>query len=62
MKMKFPSICYYTPKYDLIFKSSPRALKFNSKENKNVDKNYLIKKMWRSYDVSTDYKLVNLKQ
>lgn len=57
-----PSICYYTPKYDFIFKSSPRVLKFNSKENKNVDKNYLIKKMWRSYDVSTDYKLVNLKQ
>jgi hypothetical protein len=57
-----PSICYYTPKYDFILKSSPRALKFNTKEYKNVDKNYLIKKMWRSYDVTTDYKLVNLQQ
>ena len=58
-----PSICYYSPKYDYIMKSAPGALKFNTKEQpKNTDKNYLIKKMWRSYDVSSDYKLVKLEK
>jgi hypothetical protein len=57
-----PSICYYQPKYDYVMKTSPRAIKFNTKEKqKYKNKKYLVQKMWRSYDVSTDYKLVKLK-
>lgn len=55
-----PTICYYKPNYDSVLKSSPRALKFNN-EKVDFSKQYLVKKMWKSYDVTSDYKLVQLK-
>lgn len=57
-----PSICYYKPNYEYVLKKSPRSIKFSPKsDKKDISKQYLIQKMWRSYDVSTDYKLVKLK-
>lgn len=57
-----PSICYYDPKFSYTEKNSPRALRFDYKHGKKqVSKQYLLQKMWCSYDVSSDYKLVELK-
>lgn len=55
-----PSICYYEPKYDYVLKSPPKGdLKFTHSK-KFYSKKFLVQKMWKSYDVSTNYKLVKL--
>jgi hypothetical protein len=58
-----PSICYYEPNYDFVKKRSPQILRFSQEGNrvKKANKQYLIKKMWNSYDVVSDYKIVKLK-
>jgi len=54
-----PAICYYQPKYDFIVDHPQHT--FNFKKERNITKKFLIKKMWGSYDVSTDYRFVKLK-
>lgn len=56
-----PSICYYEPNYNYVLKSPPKSdLKFTHSK-KFYSRKYLVQKMWRSYNVSSDYKLVQIK-
>jgi hypothetical protein len=52
----FPSVGYYKPNIDIIKKKEIRTIKFT--RDKNLNKKFLLQKLWRSYDVGTDYKLV----
>ena len=52
-----PSIGYYQPKYDLVVKKSPK-ISFSPSKNIKFSKQFLIKKIWNSYDVQTGYQLV----
>jgi len=54
----YPAVCYYQPKYDFIIDNPQHSINF--KKERNITKKFLVKKMWGSYDVSTDYKLVKL--
>ena len=54
-----PAVCYYKPKYDFILNNHQNTVPF--KRDVNISRKYLVKKMWGSYDVSTDYKFVKLK-
>jgi hypothetical protein len=58
-----PGVCYYQPKYDSVFKRSPNAIFYdkNHIDMKN-DKHLIINKLWRSYEVSSDYKTVKFKK
>ena len=53
-----PTICYYKPNYEYLLKRQ-KTTKF-SNEKVELSKQFLIKKMWRSYDVTSDYKLVQI--
>jgi hypothetical protein len=53
-----PSIGYYKPNIDIIKKKSTRTIRFDRAVDNN--KRYLLQKLWKSYDVGTDYKLVKL--
>jgi hypothetical protein len=53
----YPSVGYYKPNIEIIKKKSSRNIKLGSSE-RNLDKKFLLQKLWRSYDVGTDYKLV----
>ena len=59
--LKVPSSSYYNPKYDYIDKKARQTL-FTHKniieENKKSNK-YLIHKLWTSYNVSKQYKLID---
>ena len=59
--LKVPSSSYYNPKYDYIDKKAAQTL-FTHKniieENKKSNK-YLIHKLWTSYNVSKQYKLID---
>jgi len=55
----YPAVCYYEPKYDFTV-DHPQHTNYFKKE-RNITKKFLVKKMWGSYDVSTDYRLVKLK-
>lgn len=55
----YPAVCYYEPKYDFTVDHPKHANYF--KKERNITKKFLVKKMWGSYDVSTDYRLVKLK-
>lgn len=59
-KFKSPGICYYKPKYDLVEVKYFNIIPFEVKSHKN-DPKFKIQKLWRSYNVSTDYKYVDLK-
>ncbi len=59
-KFKSPGICYYEPKYNLI-ENNHNILPFKVRVNKN-DPKYRIQKIWRSYNVYSDYQIVNLKK
>ena len=52
-----PSIGYYEPKYDSIVKKSPR-INFSPRKNLKLSKQFLIKKIWNSYEVPVGYQLV----
>ena len=52
-----PSIGYYEPKYDIIVKKSPR-INFSPRKNLKLSKQFLIKKIWNSYEVPVGYQLV----
>lgn len=54
-----PSIGYYQPKYDLVVKKSPK-ISFSPRKKVKLSKQFLIKKIWNSYDVPTEYQLVKL--
>lgn len=51
-----PGICYYNPNYEVIMNKSPRVL-FDIKKNRSSPR-YRIQKLWRSYNVSSEYQLV----
>jgi len=55
----YPAVCYYQPKYDFTLNNPQHTINF--KKERNITKKFLVKKMWGSYDVSTDYRLVKLK-
>ena len=53
-----PSICYYKPKYDFIEKN-PSIVSFgNFNENKKTKK-FLLKKLWGSYNFTSEYQLID---
>ena len=53
-----PAICYYNPKYTC-FEKNNHILSFKTKIDKS-NKRYLIKKLWRSYGVDSQYKTLQL--
>ena len=53
-----PSICYYQPKYGLVTKKQPSVIPYDKPKSKS--KHYQLNKLWRSYDISLGYKLVNI--
>ena len=61
-----PSICYYNPNYKYLNKNIAGriifilAIRFKKKEKSKHNKFFLIQKLWRSYNVSSDYKTVQL--
>jgi len=54
-----PSIGYYKPNYNYLDNHIPSIIPFKKKRNKD-NKYMLIQKLWRSYQVSSDYKTVKL--
>ena len=53
-----PSIYDYNPKYNLVEKK-PAQVVFTPHNNIKNTKQYLLRKLWGSYDVTSDYKLIN---
>lgn len=53
-----PSFNDYSPKYSLVEKKAAEYV-FAPHLNKQNSKKYLIKKLWSSYEVGSEYKLVN---
>ena len=53
-----PSFNNYNPKYDLVEKKMAQV-DFSPHVNKKLSKKYLLKKLWGSYDVISEYQLVN---
>ena len=53
-----PSFNEYNPKYSLVEKKAAEYV-FAPHLNKQNSKKYLIKKLWSSYEVGAEYKLVN---
>jgi hypothetical protein len=58
-----PGVCYYQPNYDSVSKRSPKAI-FHDKNHIDLkkDKHLIIQKLWRSYEVSSEYKTVKFKK
>jgi hypothetical protein len=54
----YPAVCYYKPDPKFTQNNPQYNIKF--KKEKNLDKKFLIRKMWGSYDVPTEYKFVKL--
>jgi hypothetical protein len=59
-KDNIPAVCYYTPKYDLVTKNYVRDVKFSP--GKNNSKKFKLQKLWRSYEVSAEYRIVKFKK
>ena len=59
-QLETPSINYYNPRYDYIENRSPKV-KFSPSVSKLKYDNskYLVNKLWASYNVSQEYKLVD---
>ena len=53
-----PSIYDYNPKYNLVEKKAEQVI-FSPIKEKKEKKQYLIKKLWGSYDVPSDYITIN---
>jgi hypothetical protein len=53
-----PAIGYYKPNHDVIKVKNCRTIKFSTE--KDLNKKYLLHKLWNSYRVGAEYKLVNL--
>ena len=53
-----PSFNNYNPKFDLVEKKMAQV-DFSPHVNKKSSKQYLLKKLWSSYDAFSDYQLVN---
>ena len=56
--LDMPSIYDYNPKYNLVEKK-PAQVVFTPHNNIKNTKQYLLRKLWGSYDVTSDYKLIN---
>jgi len=52
-----PSICFYKPNFNFVLPNSPKGLKFNTKDTP-TNKYLKLQKLWKSYEVGTEYKLV----
>jgi hypothetical protein len=59
-KENIPSVCYYNPKYDLVNNKYVRDIIFSP--SKNISKKLQLQKLWRSYDVGSEYKIVDFKK
>lgn len=61
--MKFncgdPCIGMYDPQYSSILRKTPSTYFIYDQSKKN-NKKYLLQKLWKSYDVSPEYKIVNI--
>ena len=58
-RLKNPSVDQYNPKYSYIYKNQTVRL-FNPEEKySSNNKKYLMRKLWASYKVYTDYQLVD---
>ena len=55
--LEIPSFNNYSPKFDLVEKKMAQV-DFSPHINK-LSKKYLLKKLWSSYEVISDYQLVN---
>ncbi len=55
-----PAVCYYNPKYDLVSNNYVRDIKLSPSKNKS--KRFRLQKLWRSYEVGPEYKIVNFKK
>ena len=53
-----PSICYYQPKYSFIEKN-PFFVSFGNINENKKNKKFLLKKLWGSYNLTSDYQLVD---
>lgn len=64
---KVPSICSYSPKYNSIEKNlgcCNLLLNLDTKYDKNkklYEKKLLLQKMWKSYNINLDFKVIKLK-
>ena len=56
--LEVPSIYDYNPKYNLVEKK-PAQVVFSPHNDIKNTKLYLLKKLWSSYEVTSDYKLIN---
>lgn len=56
-----PPIGSYVPKYNIIHKNETLAVPYDTKPNKFDKKRFLIKKLWGSYDLSSEYQITKLK-
>ena len=54
-----PSICYYEPKYNFIDQKSPIISFCSPKKQLKKSKKFLLKKLWGSYNFSSDYQLID---
>lgn len=54
-----PTIGMYNPNYSSIYEHSPKVT-FCFPKEKNYSKQFLIKKLWKNYNVSNGYQLVDL--
>ncbi len=54
-----PSICYYEPKYNFVEKNTPIISFSNSIKKLKKSKKFLLKKLWGSYNISSDYQLID---
>ena len=56
--LEVPSFNNYNPKFDLVEKKASQIV-FSPRIEKKNSKQYLLRKLWSSYKVEPDYKLVN---
>ena len=59
--LNHPAVGYYEPKYESVMKSQIKGVKFDPKQDKKItspSKQFLVQKLWRSYENQTEYKLV----
>jgi hypothetical protein len=56
--LNHPPIGYYKPNLDAVREKNCRTIKFST--DKALNKKYLLHKLWGSYDVGSEYKIVKL--
>jgi hypothetical protein len=53
-----PPICYYKPKYNFI-ERNPSMITFSKNSDNKKTKQFLLRKLWGSYNITSDYQLVD---